>query len=213
MARPWWVHVVRGLIVLTAIAEMVRGDVLYGVFCLIAVGVTLVPSLLARDLHARTPVELEVALLLLMVGDMTFGNLLGWYVRLPWYDKVVHVGSSILVGLIGFLSIYVLHATDRVRFRPWLDGVAIFLATVGIGAVWEIAEYAADHLFGRATQGSPTMAPIDDTMIDLMLDSIGGIVAAVFGPVYMRCSARSRRRVGELVELISRRAERGTHAG
>ncbi len=212
MPRPWWVYVLRGSIVLSAIAQALRGDVLYAVFCLIALAIALAPAIAARSAHARIPVEFEVALQVLMVGDMTLGNTLELYVRLPWFDKALHLGSSILIGLMGFLSIYILHVTHRVRFQPWFDGIAIFLTTVGIGAVWEIAEYAVDHLFGRATQGSPTMTPIDDTMIDLILDSVGGVIAAVLGPLYIRYSARSRRRVGELVDLLAARQARSPDA-
>lgn len=195
----------RAVILLTAVGVMFRGDVLYGLFCILALGLTLIPAALARTTQARTPFELEVVLLLVMVGDMTLGNLLGLYVRLPWYDKVLHLGSSILVGWIGFLSVYVLHVTGRTNFRAWLDGIAILLVTLGVGAIWEIAEYGVDRVLGRATQGSPVMAPHDDTMIDLILDGAGGVVAAMLGPLYMKHSARSRERVHQLAALISRR--------
>jgi len=197
--------VLRVVILLTAVGSMVRGSVLYGLFCLLALGLTLVPALVARSPQARAPFELELVLLVLMVGDMTLGNLLGLYVKLPWYDKVLHLGSSTLIGLIGFLSIYVLRATGRTNLRPWIDGVLILFMTLGVGALWEISEYAVDHLFGRTTQGSPMMGPLDDTMIDLILDGVGGVVAAVLGPLYMRYSARSRQRARELVAMISRR--------
>ena len=195
----------RIVILLTAVGSMVRGSVLYGLFCLLALGLTLVPAIIARSAQARMPFELELVLLGLMVGDMTLGNLLGLYVRVPWYDKALHLGSSTLIGLIGFLSVYVLRATGRTALRPWLDGLLIFLVTLGVGALWEIAEYAVDHLLGRATQTSPGMGPLDDTMIDLVVDGIGGMVAAVLGPLYMRHSARSRQRARELVAMISRR--------
>ena len=195
----------RVVIFLTAVATMVRGSVLYGLFCLLALGLTLVPAIIARSTRARTPFELELVLLVLMVGDMTLGNLLGLYVMLPGYDKVLHLGGSTLIGLIGFLAVYLLHATGRTDLRPWLDGILILFVTLGVGALWEISEYAVDHLLGRATQGSPGMSPLDDTMIDLVLDGVGGVVAAVLGPLYMRYSARSRQRARELVAAISRR--------
>ena len=183
----------RVVILATALSTMVQGSVLYGLFCLLALGLTRVPAMVARSTQARTPLELELVLLVLMVGDMTLGHLLGLYVRLPWYDKVLHLGSSTLIGLIGFLTIYVLRTTGRTDLRAWLDGVLILFVTLGVGALWEIAEYAVDHLLGRATQSSPGMAPLDDTMIDLIVDGVGGLVAAAFGPRYMRRSARSRR--------------------
>lgn len=119
-----------------------------------------------------------------------------------WYDKALHLSSSVLIALLGFLAIYVLHLTHRTRFHPILDAIAILLVTLGIGALWEIAEYGVDHLFARATQGSPGLSPIDDTMFDLMMDGLGGILGAVLGPLYMRHSRRSRALVDAFGELL-----------
>jgi hypothetical protein len=199
----------RAAIFVTAFAEMATGDVLYGVFCLVALALTLIPALRAKRLDAGVPLELELALLWLLVTDMTLGNWLGLYRSVAWYDKALHLGSSVLIGTIGFLAVYVLHVTYRTRFHPWLFGIAVLLVTLGIGALWEIAEYAVDGAFGRASQTSPGMNRIDDTMLDLVLDGIGGIVGAILGTVYMQRSRRSRRRAARLAREIARHEHAG----
>ena len=68
----------------------------------------------------------------LIIADVVLGNWLGLY-QLTWYDKALHFSSSSLVGVVGFLAIYVLHLTHGTRFHPWLDGLAILLVTLGIG--------------------------------------------------------------------------------
>jgi hypothetical protein len=194
--------------VATAIWEIASGDVQYGVFCLVGVLITLLPAIHARRLDARVPLELELALLWLMLADMTLGNGLDLYHRFTWFDKILHFSSSILVALIGFLVIYVLHLTQRTRFRPWIDGAMILLVTLGLGALWEIAEYTVDQLFGRATQGAPNLSALDDTMVDLILDGIGGVIGALLGPLYIKHSKRSRRAAEHFAELLSVRGER-----
>lgn len=188
-------------ILVTALAEIVTGDQLYGAFCLLALLITLAPAIHARRLDAGIPLLLEVGLLWLMVADMTLGNWLGLY-HLTWYDKALHLSNSMLLGMIGFLAVYVLHQLTQTRFHPWLDGLAILLVTLGIGALWEIAEYAVDQTFGRASQGSPTMTPLDDTMVDLMLDGLGGLLAALLGPRYMRRSRHTREELAALARRL-----------
>lgn len=202
----------RAAIFVTAIAELVDGDVLFGSFCLIALALTLVPAIRARSLDARIPVELELALLWLMVMDMTLGNSFGLYTKLSWFDKALHFTSSTLIGMIGFLAIYVLHLTHRTRFHWWIDGIAILLVTLGIGALWEIAEYGVDQLFARRTQGSPGLSAIDDTMFDLILDAIGGGVGGVLGPLYIRHSRRSRARSEQFAKILAQRERIGSWA-
>jgi len=191
-------------ILATAVAELVAGDVLYGAFCLLVIALTLLPALHVRHLDAKLPLELELAVLWLMIADMTLGNWLGLY-RLTYYDKVLHLGDSLLIAMIGFLAVYVLHLTHRTRYHPWIDGLAILLLTLGVGALWEIAEYGVDQLFGRRTQGSPNLAPLDDTMFDLMLDGLGGILGSVLGTLYIRYSRRSRETVEAFTELLRAR--------
>ncbi|MBC7461634.1 MAG: hypothetical protein H7287_09765 [Thermoleophilia bacterium] len=169
-----------------------------------ALVLTLLPAIHARNLDAGIPIELELAVLWLMVTDMTLGNSIGLY-RLAWYDKTLHLSSSMLIATIGFLAIYLLHLTQNTRFHPWLDGLAILLVTLGVGALWEIAEFAVDRLFGLRTQGSPNLDAITDTMFDLILDGIGGVLGAVLGPLYMRHSKRSRRRVEAFARLVANR--------
>ena len=201
----WLVRAIpRAAVLGTAVAEVVSGDVLYGAFCFAALMLTIVPAIHARRLDAGIPLQLELALLWLLVADMTLGNWLGLY-RLIWYDKALHLTSSVLIALTGFLAVYVVHLTHRTQFRPWLDALAILLVTLGIGALWEIGEYAVDQLFARRTQGAPGLAPIDDTMFDLILDGVGGIVGAVLGPLYISRSRRSRAVVEAFAAFVAGR--------
>jgi hypothetical protein len=216
--KPWLVRGIPRLAILaTAIGQIAAGDPYYGAFCLAALAITLVPALLTRRLDTGVPLGLELALLWLMLADMTFGNWLGLYVRIPWYDKALHLSSSTLIGVIGFLVVYVLHLTGRIQFHPWIDRIAILLVTLGVGAIWEIGEYAVDQLFGRATQGAPHFAALDDTMVDLMLDALGGVIGAIVGARYMYSSESSRERVEAFARDLARRVrikrerrERGT---
>lgn len=194
-------------ILVTAGALVASGDIQYGVFCVVALVLTLIPAIHARNLDAGIPIEIEIAILWLMVTDMTLGNALGLY-SLAWYDKALHLSSSALVAMIGFLAIYVLHLTHKTRFHPRIDGLAILLVTLGVGALWEIAEFAVDQILGRRSQGSPNLTALDDTMFDLILDGVGGLLGSVLGPLYIRYSKRSR----DLVEAFARRIRRGDRA-
>jgi hypothetical protein len=187
---------------------MASGDPLYGAFCILAVAIVTVPAIVAGTARTFVPLSLQLFCLWVLVADMTFGNLLGFYQTIPWFDKVLHFGNSALIGMTAFLAVYVAHLLGRNRRHLWVDGIAIFLITLGLGAMWEIGEYLVDHYLGYHSQGSPGSPPLDDTMIDLMLDGIGGLVAAIFGPMYIRHSARSQAQVAELAALLAERPAR-----
>lgn len=194
----------RALLLVTAIAFIAQGSWLYAVVCITSVALVGVPAYLARTSRANLPVELELILLWFLVADNTLGRLVALY-ETPWFDKAMHLGNSGLIGFIGFLLVYVLIYTERVRTSPWFNGVIILLATLGIGALWEIVEYGLDLALDRGAQGSPIMTPLDDTMWDLILDGAGGALGAILGPLYIRHSNRSRCRFAAFAHFISLR--------
>jgi hypothetical protein len=201
--RMAWV--LRAAIAATAIAHLLGGDPLYGLFCIAAVVIVLIPAAVAKSSLGNLPIRIELAVLWIVVADMTLGQLGGLYLSVPWYDKALHLGNSALLGMVAFLAVYMLHFIGRSRQHPWVDGAAILLLTLGLGALWEIGEYAIDQVLGRATQGAPGMGPLDDTMWDLILDGSGGLLGALFGPLYMHHSRESRRRIERFARLIERR--------
>lgn len=196
------------MVVATAIALFTTGDVSYALFGVAAGIMTFVPAMVARSLQARISGALELPLLWVIFTDLTVGRLCGVYELLPWYDKALHCSDTFLIAAMAFVVVYLLHFVGHTHKHPWIDGVVIFLFTLGLGALWEIGEYLVDRWLGRATQGSPQLPPFDDTMVDLMLDGAGGLLAAIVGPIYMRHSKRSRLRVEAFAALMDTKDER-----
>ena len=194
---PRWERVLawamRIALVAMATFDAASGDLLLAGYCVLALVILLVPSLLARKAAVNVPVELEIALVVLLATDMILGNWFGLYHRLVYWDKVLHLGNSVLLGFLGFLMLFVLRTTGRLRVSvPAAIGITVWL-TLGLGAAWEIGEFATDQVFGARTQGSPTMPPLADTMWDLILDALGGLVGGGVGVAYLHRSSRARR--------------------
>jgi hypothetical protein len=204
-ASPWEIRaawLLRLLLVATAAAHLAQGKYLYALLCVGAIAVLVAPPLLARSSRLNLPVELELLALWGAVGDMTLGRLAGLYGNTAWFDKALHFGNSVLIGIVAFLIVYALRLTGRLRTSAVTDGLVILLFALGIGALWEIAEYLADLAFAQGAQGSPVLAPLDDTMWDLILDGGGGLLGALLGAPYIRWSRRSACRVLAFAELV-----------
>lgn len=195
--------VLRGLILATAAVHLYQGALLYTLLCLAALTLMVVPPLLARTSRLNIPVEIELFGLWWLVTDMTLGRVLDLYEAVPLYDKVIHFGNSGLLALLSFLAIYALRMTCRLQTGFFLNVSGIFLLTLGAGALWEILEFASDGLFGQGAQGSPLMAPLEDTMWDLILDGLGGLIGGLLGAWYMRASRRSAARSKSFMATVS----------
>ncbi|MEH6721842.1 MAG: hypothetical protein V7704_23535 [Aurantimonas endophytica] len=195
--------VLRVLILATAAFHLYQGALLYTLLCLAALMLIVAPPLLAHTSRLNIPVEIELFVLWWLVTDMTLGRMLDLYEAIPFYDKLIHFGNSGLLAVVSFLTIYTLRMTCRLQAGFFLNLSGIFLLTLGAGALWEILEFASDAFFGQGAQGSPLMAPLEDTMWDLIVDGLGGLLGGLLGAWYMRVSKRSTARWKSFMALVS----------
>ena len=110
-------------------------------------------------------------------------------------DIALHVASGFLLGIFGFLLIYVLNENKNVNMsmKPRFIALFAFVFSVAIGAIWEIFEYTTDYALGANMQkpmlGDPT--GLTDTMWDLIVDTIGAAAIAGLGWWHMERNRES----------------------
>ncbi len=72
-------------------------------------------------------------------------------------------------------------------------------------ALREAIAHGTKQSLAAALQGAPNMNALDDTMVDLFLDGLGGVTGAILGPWYIRRSTSSRKRAAAFGRLLERR--------
>lgn len=172
-----------------------RGEGLTAVLVLVIMAVTLAPTVLRGRLPFSVPSEFLVLAIVFVFAALFLGEVRSWYERIWWWDIGLHASSGLLLGLVGFLLVYVLNENARadVHMRPRFVALFAFLFAVAVGAVWEIFEFAMDQLFGANMQkpmlGDPS--GLTDTMWDLIVDTLGAFAISALGWWYMRRGKRS----------------------
>ncbi len=143
---------------------------------------TFTPAMLERQLRVPLPVEFTLITCVFLFASFALGEVRDFYERIWWWDLVLHGLSAMITGLIGFLSLYVLYMTQRIRVATIYVAILTFALAVAVGTIWEIFEFLADWFFGLNMQRSG----LADTMTDLMINAAGAIVAAAIGFYYVR---------------------------
>lgn len=152
--------------------------------------ITLLPLLLERRFKVFIPAEFKVLAIAFVFAAVFLGEVHGYYTRFWWWDIVLHTSSGFLLGIVGFLLVYVLNETEQIdmHMRPGFVAFFAFLFALGVGTLWEIFEFAMDSLFGTQMQkpmlGDPS--GLTDTMIDLIVDAIGALIISVLGYGYLK---------------------------
>jgi hypothetical protein len=136
---------------------------------------------LTRRTNIRVPAPFLTATILFVYATLFLGEVGDFYERFWWWDVVLHAGSAIGFGLIGAVTLILLFRQGKVQASPILVSVFVFSFALAVGAVWEIFEFGMDQLFGLSMQKSGLV----DTMADLIVDSIGGLLAAAASYAYL----------------------------
>ena len=143
--------------------------------CILALIVSLVPTILKRNYQITLPLVLEILVtiaLILHVG----GGLFGAY-DIAHYDTLTHFVSSFLVAFLAFIVIYILDEYwNGLMMDKYAMAFLVVITTIAMGVIWEFNEWITDLAFG--TYGQLGYA---DTIKDLFIDTLAGIVMAVIG--------------------------------
>lgn len=143
---------------------------------------SMAPAMLAARLKLVLPVSFVAIIVLFVFSTLFLGEVFDFYERYWWWDIVLHGGSAITFGMIGFLFVLFLFEGDRYAAPPLAIMLISFCFAVTIGTLWEIFEFGMDELFGFNMQKSGLV----DTMTDLIVDVIGGAIGAGFGYLYIK---------------------------
>lgn len=140
------------------------------------------PEIIENSVKIRLPIEFDLVLVLFIYAAIFLGGVVDAYDRIWWWDALLHISSGFILGFAGFLLLYVKTLQQKIQAGPLLFGLVIFCFGVAFGAVWEIFEFAVDGFFGTNMQKNG----LQDTMWDLIVDSLGALVIAVIGSRFVQ---------------------------
>jgi hypothetical protein len=161
------------------------------------IALTLIPAIIQKNYRVITPIELDTFVTVLIFVSLLLGDVLGLYYKIPHYDDLMHFTASFILGIVGFLIVYlILQFSESRTFSPAL----IILFSIGfcvtIGVCWEIVEFSVTTFSSYAMQHGNT-----DTMMDLLMDLSGGAVAACMGYLFV-----TNRHQNRILKRIVRKA-------
>jgi len=170
-------------------AALWRGDWPLAIMAVIAVAVSLLPAVLQRNYRIVIPWFLEF-LLVLQLHLHTFWDVwLRFYDSQWFWDKLLHLKGTMLVSFVGFLAAYAIHLSGKVRLTGPILGLFTVVFGNALGAWWEIVEFLVDKTLKKNTQYG-----LDNTMIDLVNNLLGSLIAAGVGWAYLKFTTDQERR-------------------
>lgn len=186
--------IITNLVRLALIITYIRGwlvlDHSQDFVIILTFAMTYYPSILEKKFGVYLPNRLQIIVTLFIFAAQFLGEMNGFYEKIPWWDTMLHTTSGVVLGLVGFLFVYLLNEKGdaNVNLSPTFVVIFAFCFAITMGVFWEFFEFGADRLLGYNMQRFrlPGEDGLLDTMEDLIVDSIGAIVACIFGWIYMK---------------------------
>ena len=153
--------------------------------------VSFIPNFL-KKLDLDIPDFIYIIFILFCVAHFFCGEILGFFVKIKWWDSLLHTFSGMIIALLSFSLINLLNKNSNgFKLNIWFAAIFAMSLTISVGVLWEIVEYASDAWLntniqrayvstmsgrGVALAGQEALA---DTMKDLILDSIGASIMCI----------------------------------
>ncbi len=147
--------------------------------------ITFVPALLERNY--RIPLDPWLGLwITLAVFLHTMGSA-GLYATFDWWDHLTHALSASVVAGVGYtfargIDIH----SDRIHLPREFFFVYVLVVVLAFGVLWELFEFGLDIAAEETGIQMPlAQHGLDDTVRDLMFNSVGALAVAAFGQAHL----------------------------
>jgi hypothetical protein len=150
----------------------------------------LAPVVFKNRLNVTLPAEFHISAVLFAFAALYLGEVQQFYQRIWWWDIALHGTAGLLMGVVGFLMVYILNETDRVNLSltPGFIAIFAFLFAISIGTFWEIFEFLVDETLDTNMQkpmlGDPS--GLTDTMWDMVVNAVGALLISFSGWRYLK---------------------------
>lgn len=151
----------------------------------IALLVTALPAVLERNYEL--PLDPWLGLWITAAVFLHSLGSAGLYGHFKWWDHLTHATSASVVAGVGYTVARAvdLHSDD-IYIPTRFAFVYIVLLVLAFGVIWELFEYGLDIAADLTDLEMPlAQHSLDDTVRDLMFNSLGALVVGLFGQAHL----------------------------
>ena len=147
------------------IAQFFTGNYENCFTCILTLLLFLIPAFVDRTLKITLPHTLEVIIVLFIFCAEILGEIRGFYLKIPWWDTMLHTLNGFLMAAIGVSMIDIFNRSEVFKFQlsPFFVALVAFCFSMTIGVLWEFFEFSMDHF----------------TMTDMQKDTVLSVLSTV----------------------------------
>lgn len=128
------------------IAQFFTGNYENCFTCILTLILFLIPAFVDRTLKITLPHTLEVIIVLFIFCAEILGEIRGFYLRILWWDTMLHTLNGFLMAAVGLSMIDIFNRSEYFKFQlsPFFVALVAFCFSMTIGVLWEFFEFSMD---------------------------------------------------------------------
>jgi len=157
----------RILVILTLAASIITGNIEGAALCVLSLILFLVPAFIEKQLKIVIPGLLHGIVLLFIFAAEILGEVNHFYVRIPYWDTMLHTLNGFLCAAVGLSLVNLLNEkSEHLKLSPLYIKLAAFCFSMTIGVLWEFFECAGDLLFNLDMQNDFVVSTFSSVSLD-----------------------------------------------
>lgn len=177
-----------------AVRCMMRDATVYNMLLVLAAFLLpAVPRVVYRLCRLRPVYLLETVFDWFVLAAVSFASLFGGYELIPYWDKILHFLSGFLFAVLGTAVYFAKkpgHALDPAD--AFNASLYTWMFAMMSAVLWEIWEYLVS--FSGADPQQVALTGVGDTMGDIIVCTVGGLITAVSCWKYLRHPGENHRK-------------------
>ena len=159
--------ILRALVILCLVLQILRGDLNNAFLCIWALILFTVPLFIQKAFKITLPNMLETIIFLFIFAAEILGEINNFYIKIPYWDTMLHTINGFLCAGIGFALIDLLNKNSKkIKLSPSYVAIVAFCFSMTVGVCWEFFEYAMDDIVRTDMQKDRIVQTISSTWLD-----------------------------------------------
>jgi len=136
--------------------------------CILAFFLFLIPPFVETAFRVRLPNAMEIIAFFFVFAAEILGEIECFYVRVPFWDTLLHTVNGFLFAAFGFCVVEMLNRSRKTKFdlSPFFCALVAFCLSMTIGVLWEFFEFGADVLLHTDMQKDFILRAVHSVTLD-----------------------------------------------
>lgn len=140
--------ILRVMVVLTMIRCLLTQNYMSAATCILVLLLFLLPAFLQDTMKLTIPPLFQAIIFGFIFAAEILGEINHYYVRIPWWDTILHTINGFLFAAVGFSLVYLLNrGSENFNLTPFYLTLVAFCFSMTIGVIWEFFECSMDLFF------------------------------------------------------------------